>query len=68
MSNNWLTDTIALETKYDEGYEAGKQAAAEELLNVLEEIKTKCVDSDGHFLYGVFMNLCLDIKKKYMVN
>ena len=66
--SNWLMDTIALEAKYDEGYEAGKQAAAEELFEILEEIKTKSVDSDGHFLHGVFMNLYLDIKKKYGVN
>ena len=31
MSNNWLTDAIALEVKYEEGYEAGKQAAAEQI-------------------------------------
>lgn len=30
MGNNWLMDAIAKEAKYDEGYEAGKQAAAEQ--------------------------------------
>lgn len=33
---NWLTDAIALEAKYDEGYEAGKQAAVEEFIERLK--------------------------------
>jgi hypothetical protein len=31
MGVNWLTAVIAKETAYDEGYEAGKQAAAEQI-------------------------------------
>ena len=34
--SNWLTDAIALEAKYDEGYEAGKQAAAEQIFEAVE--------------------------------
>ena len=36
MSDNWLTDVIARETAYDEGYEAGKQATAEQIFAELE--------------------------------
>ena len=32
---NWLTDVIAKETAYDEGYEAGKKAAVEEFIERL---------------------------------
>lgn len=35
MSDNWLMDAIAKEAKYDEGYEAGKQAAAEQFFEDL---------------------------------
>ena len=34
---------------------------------IFEAIKTKCVDEDGYFLYGEFMNLYLDMKEKYGV-
>lgn len=36
--NNWLTNAIALEAKYDEGYEAGKQAAAEQIFADLDRL------------------------------
>ena len=36
MSDNWLTDSIALEAKYDEGYEAGKQAAVEQFAELIK--------------------------------
>ena len=74
--NNWLTNAIALEAKYDEGYEAGKQAVVEQIFEELEEILTNeiyldvrraCVDEDGSFMPGPFMNLMLDIKQKYGV-
>jgi hypothetical protein len=35
MMSNWLTDVIARETAYDEGYEAGKQSAAEQIFEDL---------------------------------
>lgn len=34
--SNWLTNAIALEAKYDEGYEAGKQAAAEQIFRDID--------------------------------
>ena len=65
---DWLTDAIALEAKYEEGYEAGKQAAAEELINeIYLGVRRECVDEDGSFMPGAFMNLLLDIKQKYGV-
>ena len=33
--SNWLTDVIVRETAYDEGYEAGKQSAAEQIFEDL---------------------------------
>lgn len=38
MSDNWLVDTIAKETTYDEGYDAGKQATAQQILDELENL------------------------------
>jgi hypothetical protein len=38
MSNNWLMDVIAKEAKYDEGYEAGKQAAAEQIFADIDKL------------------------------
>jgi hypothetical protein len=38
MSDNWLMDAIAKEAKYDEGYEAGKQAAAEQTFADIDKL------------------------------
>lgn len=38
MSTNWLTDAIAKETAYEEGYEAGKQAAAEQIFKEIDKL------------------------------
>ena len=38
MSTNWLTDAIAKETAYEEGYEAGKQAAAEQIFKDIDKL------------------------------
>ena len=66
--SNWLTNAIALEAKYDEGYEAGKQATTEALINeIYLGVRRTCVDEDGSFMPGAFMNLLLDIKQKYGV-
>ena len=51
-----------------EDFEATKQAAAEELINeIYLGVRRECVDEDGAFLPGLFMNLMLDIKQKYGV-
>lgn len=75
MSGNWMQDAIAkldAEDKgYEKGYEAGKRAAAKEILEeVFLGVRAECIDSDsgGYFFYGPFMNLMLDLKKKYGVN
>ena len=66
--SSWLTDAIAKEAAYDKGYSAGKQAAAEELINeIYLGVRRECVDEDGSFMPGPFMNLMLDIKQKYGV-
>lgn len=36
--SNWLTDAIALEAKYDEGYEAGEQATAEQIFADIDKL------------------------------
>ena len=38
--NNWLQEAIAREAKYDEGYEAGKQAALDALREGIESFLT----------------------------
>ena len=43
-------------------------AAVEELVNeIYLGVRRECVDEDGSFMPGPFMNLMLDIKKKYGV-
>jgi len=61
MSTNWLVDAIAKETAYDEGYEAGKQAAAEQIFTDICRI--------GGCSRGVVLNLwdLTELKEKYGV-
>lgn len=48
--SNWLTDAIAKEAKYDEGYEAGKQAATAQLLDEIEDILDRCANDNGEMI------------------
>ena len=42
--------------------------AAEELINeIYLSVRRECVDEDGSFMPGLFMNLMLDLKQKYGV-
>lgn len=61
--SNWLTETIAKETAYEEGYEAGKQSAAEQIFADLEHLLIYNVDWIASISYSQFA----DLKKKYEV-
>lgn len=79
--SNWLTDAIALEAKYDEGFDAGKQAAAEQIFEELEEILTEKLEafnkahkeSESEYWQGravtcgETLHLISELKKKYGV-
>lgn len=43
MSSNWLTDVVAKEVAYDEGYSAGKNMVLDEV----EEILDNCAHDNG---------------------
>lgn len=58
--SNWLTDAIALEAKYDEGYEAGKQAAAEQIFADLDRLHLHVANEYEARAYE-------ELKKKYGV-
>lgn len=65
MSDNWLTDVIAKETAYDEGFDAGKQAAAEQIFADLG----KLLDANFSYNYGTYDGklgiAILKLKEKY---
>lgn len=67
--SNWLTDAIALEAKYDEGYEAGKQAVAEQIFEDIESaMRLSKTTHVGQQFYGLVLETCItNIKKKYGV-
>ena len=67
--SNWLTNSIALEAKYDEGYEAGKQAAAEQIFADIESaMRLSKTTHVGQQFYGLVLETCVNnIKKKYGV-
>lgn len=45
-------------------HNAGYRKASDVAREIFESIKENCVDEDGYFLYGAFMNLQLDTLKK----
>ena len=59
MSDNWMTEAISLLTKYDEGYEAGKQAVLDEIDDILD----RCAHDNGAMLVRALKEL----KKNYGV-
>lgn len=70
----YINDTIARETAYTEGFEAGKQAAAEQIFTDLEVALTKHFTklnyTDGTCTFVFHRDLEIeiaDIKKKYEV-
>ena len=66
---NWLTDAVALEVKYDQGYSAGKQAAAEQIFADIESaMRLSKTTHVGQQFYGLVLETCVNnIKKKYGV-
>lgn len=60
MSDNWLTDAIALEAKYEEGYEAGKVAAAEQIFADIDRLHLHVANEYEARAYE-------ELKKKYGV-
>ena len=70
----YINDTIAREAAYDEGYSAGKQAAAEEIFTDIEKALdkhfTKLNYTDGTCTFVFHRDLEIelaDLKKKYGV-
>lgn len=61
MRDNWLTDAIALEAKYEEGYEAGKAAAAEQIFADIDRLHLHVSNEYEARAYE-------ELKKKYGVN
>jgi hypothetical protein len=61
MMSNWLADAIAKETAYDEGYEAGKQAAAEQIFKDIDKLHLHVSNEYEARAYE-------ELKKKYGVN
>ena len=59
MSDNWLTDVIARETAFDEGYKAGKQA----ILDEIDDILDRCAHDNG----AMIVRALRELKKKYGV-
>ena len=57
MSSNWLTDAIAKEVAYDEGYSAGKQA----ILDEIDDILDRCAHDNG----AMIVRALKELKKKY---
>ena len=65
----YLNDTIARETAYEEGYEAGKQAAAEQIFADIESaLRLSKTTHVGQQFYGLVLETCINnIKKRYGV-
>lgn len=59
--SNWLQEAIALEAKYDEGYEAGRQAATEQIFADIAKL--------GGCSHGIVLNSwdIAELKEKYGV-
>ncbi len=59
--SNWLTEVIAREAVYDEGYEAGKTSAAEHIFEELDKLK-----KEGGVIWTNYAEAVLtELKKKY---
>ena len=65
----YINDTIAREVAYAEGYDAGKQAAAEQIFADIESaLRLSKTTHVGQQFYGLVLETCINnIKKKYGV-
>ena len=62
--SDWLTEAIARETAYDEGYEAGKTSAAEDIFEELDKLK-----KEGGVIWTNYAEAVLkELKRKYGIN
>lgn len=66
----YINDAIARETAYDEGYEAGKRAATEQIFSDLAEImrRSKTTLIGQPFYCSVLDSYVVELKKKYGVD
>ncbi len=67
--SNWLTNAIEKETAYDEGYKAGRHAAAEQIFAELESaMRLSKTTHVGQQFYGLVLETCVaNIKKTFEV-
>ena len=67
--SNWLTDAIAKESAYDEGFEVGRQSVAEEIFEELEAAmqRSKTTHAGWEFFGMILEDYVEDMKKKYGV-
>lgn len=65
----YINDTIAREVAYAEGFDAGKQAAAEQIFEDIESaMRLSKITHVGQQFYGLVLETCVNnIKKKYGV-
>lgn len=61
---SWLTEAIAQEEAYDRGYEAGKEAMKNLLLDEIEDILDRCANDNGEMICHALREL----SKKYKEN
>ena len=59
MSDNWITEAISLMAKYDEGYDAGKNAVLDEIDDILD----RCAHDNGEMIVRALKEL----KERYRV-
>lgn len=57
--SNWLTEAIARENAYDNGYEAGKQAVLDEIDDILD----RCAHDNG----AMIVRALKELREKYGV-
>lgn len=67
MGVDWVTAVIAKETAYEEGYEAGKQSAVEQIFADLEREVRENSDDWCYQPQAELLDRLAEVKKKYGV-